>query len=41
MTVSACILGCAGLTLTKAEKAFFAAVKPWGFILFARNVGTA
>ncbi len=40
MTASACILGCAGLTLTKAEKAFFADVKPWGFILFARNIET-
>lgn len=40
MTVSACILGCSGPTLTKAEKAFFADVRPWGFILFARNVGT-
>ncbi|MBU1376619.1 MAG: beta-N-acetylhexosaminidase [Alphaproteobacteria bacterium] len=40
MSVSACILGCAGPTLTKAEKAFFADVRPWGFILFARNVET-
>ncbi len=40
MTVSACILGCAGPTLSKAEKAFFAAVRPWGFILFGRNIDT-
>ena len=38
MSVSACILGCAGPTLTRAEKAFFADVRPWGFILFARNI---
>jgi len=38
VSVSACILGCAGLTLSKAEIAFFREVKPWGFILFARNV---
>lgn len=38
MSSSACILGCAGPTLSKAEKAFFADVRPWGFILFARNV---
>jgi len=38
VTASACILGCSGLTLTKAEKAFFRDVQPWGFILFARNV---
>ena len=40
MSVSACILGCSGLTLTKTERAFFADVKPWGFILFARNIET-
>lgn len=38
MSASACILGCAGPILTKAEKAFFADVRPWGFILFARNI---
>jgi beta-N-acetylhexosaminidase len=38
VSVSACILGCAGPTLSKAEVAFFREVKPWGFILFARNV---
>ncbi len=38
MTTSACILGCAGKALTPEETAFFRRVKPWGFILFARNV---
>ena len=33
----ACILGCAGLTLTAEERAFVADVRPWGFILFKRN----
>ena len=40
MTAGACILGCAGPLLTEAEKAFFADVRPWGFILFARNIET-
>ncbi len=35
----ACILGCRGLVLTAEERAFFAAERPWGFILFRRNVG--
>lgn len=38
MSVSACILGCSGPVLTRAEKAFFADTRPWGFILFARNI---
>src|SRR5690606_12955113 len=38
VSVNASILGCAGLTLSKDEAAFFRDVKPWGFILFARNV---
>jgi beta-N-acetylhexosaminidase len=38
VSVRACILGCEGLTLTREEVAFFRDVKPWGFILFARNV---
>jgi beta-N-acetylhexosaminidase len=38
VSVSACILGCAGTTLSREETAFFREVKPWGFILFARNV---
>jgi beta-N-acetylhexosaminidase len=36
----ACILGCEGLVLSKQERAFFRAVRPWGFILFKRNVDT-
>ena len=40
MSASACILGCAGLTLSREETAFFRDVKPWGFILFARNIDT-
>ena len=38
MSVSACILGCAGTTLSREETVFFREVRPWGFILFARNV---
>lgn len=37
----AMILGCAGKALTAEEIAFFRAEQPWGFILFARNIGTA
>lgn len=37
---SACILGCAGKALTAEERAFFRDVRPWGFILFARNIET-
>jgi beta-N-acetylhexosaminidase len=40
VSAHACILGCAGLTLSRDETAFFRDVKPWGFILFARNVET-
>lgn len=36
---SASILGCQGLELSKEERAFFSEVKPWGFILFRRNIG--
>ncbi len=32
------ILGCVGAELTAEEEAFFRREKPWGFILFARNV---
>jgi beta-N-acetylhexosaminidase len=32
--------GISGLTLTKAERDFFADIKPAGFILFARNIET-
>lgn len=32
------IYGCAGLRLTPEERAFFRDAKPWGFIVFARNI---
>lgn len=35
---SAAIYGCSGPELTPAERDFFAEVRPWGFILFRRNV---
>jgi len=38
-TPRAVILGCAGEELTKAERAFFGAADPLGFILFGRNCG--
>jgi beta-N-acetylhexosaminidase len=41
VSARAAILGCAGLTLGREERAFFRDVKPWGFILFKRNVDTA
>ncbi len=37
---SACILGCAGLKLGAEERAFFRDVRPWGFIVFKRNIET-
>jgi len=40
VSLGACILGCSGPVLTATEKAFFADARPWGFILFARNVET-
>ena len=40
MSASACILGCQGLELTQDERAFFRDARPWGFILFARNVAS-
>ena len=40
MGARAVIFGCAGPTLAPAERAFFRASEPWGFILFARNVET-
>jgi beta-N-acetylhexosaminidase len=36
----AVIFGCSGPVLTPEERAFFAAERPWGFILFRRNVET-
>lgn len=35
---SAVIYGCSGHRLTPEERAFFADTRPWGFILFRRNV---
>jgi beta-N-acetylhexosaminidase len=40
VTITAAILGCSGPILTAEEKTFFRRVKPWGFILFKRNVET-
>jgi beta-N-acetylhexosaminidase len=37
---AACIFGCSGAVLTAEEDAFFRDVRPWGFILFKRNVET-
>lgn len=37
---SAAIYGCSGHVLTDDERAFFAESRPWGFILFRRNVDT-
>lgn len=37
---SRAIYGCAGLTLSAAEKDFFRDAKPWGFILFGRNINS-
>lgn len=38
MGAAAAIYGCAGPALTEAERAFFREARPWGFILFGRNV---
>lgn len=35
---SAAIYGCSGPVLTPEERAFFAEARPWGFILFRRNI---
>jgi beta-N-acetylhexosaminidase len=32
------IYGCGGTVLSRAEQSFFSDARPWGFILFARNV---
>jgi beta-N-acetylhexosaminidase len=37
----AAIFGCSGASLTRDEQAFFRDAKPWGFILFARNIESA
>lgn len=39
MTIRAFICGCSGLSLTEEERAFIRAERPWGLILFARNIG--
>lgn len=36
----AVIFGCAGLSLSRSEAAFFAESQPWGTILFGRNIDT-
>lgn len=41
MTAKAFISGCAGRSLTADEIAFFRAERPWGLILFKRNIGSA
>ena len=38
MGARAVIFGLSGPRLTPQERAFFAGVQPWGFILFARNI---
>jgi len=38
MLAKALIVGCAGLELTSAERGFLEAERPWGLILFKRNV---
>ena len=40
MADAAAIFGCSTLRLTPQERAFFRAVRPWGFILFKRNIET-
>jgi beta-N-acetylhexosaminidase len=35
---TAAIYGCSGHRLTEAERAFFVEARPWGFILFRRNI---
>jgi beta-N-acetylhexosaminidase len=40
MSTRAFITGVSGLELNAAERAFMAAERPWGFILFKRNVET-
>ena len=38
MSHRAFIAGCAGLALNADERAFFAEARPWGLILFRRNI---
>ncbi|MFZ5668067.1 MAG: beta-N-acetylhexosaminidase [Pseudomonadota bacterium] len=37
---AAVILGCSGPALTPGERALYRRVRPWGFVLFGRNVET-
>src|SRR5215813_9875822 len=41
MTASAFITGVSDVALTAAERAFVREAKPWGLILFKRNIETA
>src|SRR3954447_20825594 len=41
MITRAFITGVSGLTLTADERDFMRAERPWGFILFKRNIETA
>lgn len=38
--IKAFVSGCSGETLTSGETAFFREAKPWGMILFRRNIST-
>jgi beta-N-acetylhexosaminidase len=38
VSFAAAIFGCSGPVLTAEERAFFQVVRPWGFILFRRNI---
>jgi beta-N-acetylhexosaminidase len=38
LTLAAAIFGCSGPSLTADERAFFRDARPWGFILFRRNI---
>src|SRR4051794_1011136 len=40
MSIRAFITGVSGLQVTAEERAFLQAQRPWGFILFKRNVDT-
>jgi len=38
VSITAAIFGCSGQVLTPEERSFFRRAKPWGFILFGRNL---
>ena len=40
MSFKAFIAGCAGFELTAEERAFFSEARPWGLILFRRNIAS-